>query len=172
MRQTIRSPILWGAVLAISAFFALAKFIPNSPLLEFLRTTQGTIGLAVTIAFIGSAFAIVRIGQADEGDHLVMGVALGWFATFLTGVWAMLWRLSDFPFWMYQSDFIALVIYLHILSGILHLSGLHAVKGRVPTRNWVVIGVLIAISGAIAATILVTRPNARIIVDFLEPYLR
>jgi hypothetical protein len=172
MRQTVRSPLVWGAIGAAIVFFLLATFVPVGPLLEFLRTTQTISGLAVAVAFVGSALVIVRAGQADEGDHLVMGVALGWFATFLTGVWAMLWRLSGQPTWMYNSDFNALLVYLYVVSGVLHLSGINAVKGVVPTRNWVIIGVVCGISFAIAATIIVTRPSAKAIVDWLEPWVR
>lgn len=172
MRMIVRSPIAWAALILVVLFILLKALLPQRLMLEVLRLLQTTMAIAVVTAYWPAALAIVRRGRADLGEHLILGIVLAFIGVALSGVWALLWRLSDEPAWMYQSDFNGFLVYLSILACLLHITAPGAIDGRVPTRNWIALGMAAGAAFFAAGIILVSRPNARAIVDVLEHWLR
>lgn len=87
----------------------------------------------------------LRHTYVDGPNILTVGIFVGWSATFLARGGSIVWRLVGQPPEWLNSSLWGFHIALSCVSALAHLVAPGAVAGRVPTRQWLKIGALVAI---------------------------
>lgn len=111
-------------------------------------------GIAVAYApIVRDAF---RHTYIDGPNILTIGIVVGWTATFFARGGSILWRLLGQPPEWLNSSLWGFPIALSCVAALAHLVAPGVVAGRVPTRQWLKIGALVAagvlaVSGMFAA---------------------
>lgn len=172
MPLILRSRTLWAALLLFSLYWAVARLVPNGPLMEGLHAVRVAICAVVVAAYAPvclEALARNRIGRVEQ---LSLGIVIGWGATLLSGLWSLLWRLAGQPAWMVNSDLNGFFIWAAILGAVLHVTAPGAVDGTVPRRTWTLTGLAFGAGALLAALILTRRPDVAALVEGLAPWVR
>lgn len=169
------SPVFWVASLLLIGFWVVAAFVPNTRLMESMRLVQITISAVVFFAYLPYATDAVLARRPNRIQQLALGIALGFFALAMNGVWSLVWRLSGQPYWMANSDIVGFFVWLSILSATLHITAPAPADGLIPRRNWILLGLSFGVGFASAALILTLAPDLHPIADWLqrlfdEPY--
>lgn len=100
-------------------------------------------GIAVAYApIVRDAF---RYSYIDGPNILTVGIFVGWSATFLARGGSIVWRLLGQPPDWLNSSLWGFHIALSCVAALAHLVAPGAVAGRVPTRQWLKIGALVAV---------------------------
>ena len=127
--------LAWGAV-------ALATRAPA--LIELLNGLVLAVGCGVCVAFLANAGEAMRAERPRADQILVAGIWWSWFAVIEQRVWSVVWRGLGTPMWLANSDFTTHFVSIALLAGLMHLAGPEAIDGRVPARQWVRIGLIVA----------------------------
>lgn len=163
---------VWIGLALLACYPLLGAALGTRPLTEALQAVRIAIGVAVAVAY-GTACLDALLGpRLDRVHQLALGIALAWTAAVLAGSWSLLWRLAGEPAWMLGSALEGFLVWLQILGGSLHLTAPGAIDGRVPKRNWIMLGLAAGGGAGLGALLVATRPDLRALVDALEPYLR
>jgi hypothetical protein len=80
----------------------------------------------------------------EGGDILAIGIFIAWLGVAYARGVSILWRLADKPVDWLDSPIWGLHIALSTIGAMCHLVAPGAVEGRVPTRQWIRIGLWVA----------------------------
>lgn len=144
MRLLIAWHVGWGAV---------ALFTDASPLIDFLNLLILPAALGVVVAFAPMVIEALTSPVLRKGDILSLGIWLSWVSIIEQRTWSITWVLMGRPAWWVTTDFSTHFFALTLLASILHLAGPEAIEGRVPTRQWIRIGVMVG-AGSLACGLL------------------
>ena len=102
----------------------------------------------------------VSLNRNGSGSHyLVLGMFVTWVATDLRHLWNWLWRFLAKPPDMIDHWFVALLVWVTFLGGVLHLTAKGAIDGEIPREYWIRLGATVAVGIAVALLVII----------FLEP---
>lgn len=138
--------IIWGV------FWVLAFFFVSGPvLIQITNYTVMAVAIAVIVSYIPNVIhALERGGPGiDRVGQLTIGIVLAWSASTVLRSWSAATRIFDLE-WMRDSPWIAFFLLNSTIAGILHLTAPGAIDGRIPGKNWVVVGAAIGIGVFIA----------------------
>lgn len=152
------------------AYWPVAVLTDNDAALETLRALQISISSVVLFSYAPEAWRILTKPYVDAEDQLILGIVLAWASVFEQGVWALLWRLSGKPMWMYDSDLNGFFVWQAIIGATLHVTAPGAVNGVVPKRNWILTGVAFVGGVLVGCVLLRYRPDAQGVVNWLEEW--
>lgn len=148
-----RSRIVRVAFVLVAAYWGAAFFVPPTLLIQTLNYVLIAVAVAVTFAYLPDVLHAVQMDRVDRVAQLTLGIALSWTAVIINRSWVGLIRINDAD-WMRASPVIGFYVFLSILAGVLHITAPGAIDGTVPRKNWVTIGVAIAI-GVLAAWLVI-----------------
>lgn len=149
-------------------YWPIAAITNNETALETLRAMQISISSVVLCSYAPEAWRILTKPFVDAEDQLILGIVLSWASVFEQGIWALLWRLSGKPIWMYDSDLNGFFVWQAIIGATLHVTAPGAVNGVVPRRNWILTGIAFGGGVLVGAMLLRYRPDADGLVRLLE----
>jgi hypothetical protein len=129
-----------------AAFAAAAVMIDAKTLVAVFNSAMGSLACGVCVAY----FPTIRnfLGsyrKIDRADLLALGIFFAWFAIVLRTGWAIAWRYNGYNLDWTDSYFQSYYIFLSICAAIFHLAAPGAIESRIPTIEWVKIGLLVAI---------------------------
>ncbi len=143
-RAIVAWHVLWGLP---------ALFVPAPTLIIVLNCLVFAIACGVITAYLPSVYRACTTERPNQGDILVVGIWLAWISLIEARVWSIAWRALNRPEWLVDTDITTHIIAMALLAGVMHLAGPEAIEGRVPTKQWIRIGVLVA-SGALVAIVM------------------
>ena len=145
--KALKSPIVLSFVGLTVLYWVLAYLTEFENWIVFMNAILLLVAISVLIAYFKPICYAVATGKIDRIDYLIMGVVLSWLSTILNRLWSTIYRSTGQPSWMFESDVLGYFIWMAIIGGILHLAAPGAIDGKVPTKNWIRVGV--AVSGGI-----------------------
>lgn len=141
-------------VVAVGYFLSIAV-LGQEQAIEIGNMILFSLAAGVTVTYTPTAYGGIRYVRLDGATVLSMGIWLGWASiTYRTGG-SILWRFFDKPDGWLDSALWGMHIIGSCCSALCHLLGPEAMNGRVPTKEWVRIGILVAVS-VFAAGLLAT----------------
>lgn len=170
-RADVRSTILWSCFLLGLAYLALNVFFPNNDVNIALDAVIAVLSIYVVAKYtVKSALAIFS-GDADSGSFLIVGVFLSWMTQSGRATGSIISRLSGFDSAWVNSEFFGWVKLATIFAAICHVVAAGAIrrdgKESVPAPSRYGLGITLAISFAVAATLLAFKPNVKPMIDDL-----
>lgn len=122
----------------------------QEPAIEVGNIITVSLACGIVVTYTPTAWAIIKYPVLDGASILSFGIWLGWSAIMYRTGGAIIWRLLDKPDNWLDSGWWGLHIALSCCSAIGHLIAPEAVNGRVPTKEWIRIGILVAVSVLVA----------------------
>lgn len=169
--KLIRSRSAWAATILLGGFWVVTAFTPRMETIEFLRIVQISVGVVVVVSYAAHALRALLEPYPTRVQQLSMGIDIGFLSLVLGGIWFLLWRMADQPYWMPNSRLAAFFIWLSILAGVLHVTAPGAVNGQVPTRAKVLLGLAVGSGALVFLTLLWHEPDLRPWINALEPWV-
>lgn len=163
--ETIKKQIVFATIVLVGTVFMLNFFVPNADLILAERIFQASVAMMVVVVYWPDARAAWRSDSPERGDYLIVGVAIGWVATFCQAMFSVIFRLAGMPMWFTNIDANSLWILMSAISGILHIVAPGAVDGVVPRRNRIVLGLGMGIAVMGICVVLWSRPDISVYVE-------
>lgn len=143
--------ILLGTVLA--GYPTSIALIGQEKAIETGNVMLLALAVGIMVAYAKNAWEAVHEPYILGGDVLAIGIFLSWSGVALARGGSILWRILDQPVSWLNSGWWGMHIALTAMGGICHLVAPRAISGRVPTRQWIKIGIATAVSVFIAAAL-------------------
>jgi hypothetical protein len=157
--ETIKKQIVFATIVLVGTVFMLNFFVPNADLILSERIFQASVAMMVVVVYWPDARAAWLSESPERGDYLIVGVTLGWIATFFQAMFSVVFRLAGMPLWFANIDANSLWILMSAISGILHIVAPGAVDGVVPRRNRIVLGIGMGVTVMGICVVLWSRPD-------------
>lgn len=172
IRDVWKSAVFRVAILVTGTVMAIAYFVPNDTLIEYLRIVQFSTSCAVMVTFAPHAWQALRMGTPDRDRQLALGIFISWSATALLGAWTLAWRLGGYPAWMPNSTVTVLQVVAVTCAAILHLTAPSVIGNRVPFRRNIKVGVAVGVIALTLMSLMTIRPNVEDALEIVRPYLQ
>jgi hypothetical protein len=157
--ETIKKQIVFATIVLVGTVFMLNFFVPNADLILSESIFQASVAMMVVVVYWPDARAAWLSESPERGDYLIVGVTLGWIATFFQAMFSVVFRLAGMPLWFANIDANSLWILMSAISGILHIVAPGAVDGVVPRRNRIVLGIGMGVTVMGICVVLWSRPD-------------
>jgi len=144
--NSLRRSTLLTMILAVILSYpcAIAVLGPKAAI-EIGNIMVFALSAGIVVAYGPIVKDALRHHYVDGPNILTIGIFVGWSATFLARGGSIIWRLLGQPPDWLNSSLWGFHIALSCVSALAHLIAPGAVAGRVPTRQWLKIGALVAI---------------------------
>lgn len=169
--ETIRSRVVFSSIMIIGVFLMLDVFVPDGDLIIAGRIFQASTAASVVVVYYPDARLAWKSNSPEVGDYLIVGITIGWGATFCQAMFSVIFRLAGQPWWFANADVNSLWILMSSISGWLHILAPGAVDGVVPRRNRIGLGVGIGLAVCATCLVLWSRPNIAPFLEFFRPVL-
>ncbi|MFC5421938.1 hypothetical protein ACFPOB_20460 [Bosea eneae] len=141
--------MLVGVVLSYPA--AIATLGPQKAI-EIGNIMVLALAAGIVVAYAPLAWMAFRKGGLIDGaDILSVGIFASWAGVLYARSGSILWRLSGQPVDWLNSGAWGFHIAFSCVGALCHLIAPEAVAGRVPTRQWIKIGALVALAVLVVA---------------------
>jgi hypothetical protein len=150
--NTLRRWTLIAMLLAVVASYPVAIVVLGAQkAIEIGNVMVLALSAGIVVAYAPVARDAFRYGMIDGANILSIGIFASWLATFVARGGSIVWRLAGQPpEWLNSAPW-GFHIALSCMGALCHLIAPEAVAGRVPTRQWIKIGVLVALTVLIVA---------------------
>jgi hypothetical protein len=169
--ETIRSRVVFSSILLVLTLLWLGVVIPEGDLIIACRIFQASTAASVVAVYWPDARFAWKSNSPEVGDYLIVGITIGWSATFCQAMFSVIYRLAGGPLWFANADINSLWIVMSSISGWLHIMAPGAVDGKVPRRNRLGLGAGIGAAVAVTCLVLWSRPNIGPALEFFRPAL-
>lgn len=133
-------------VLPNIVFCLVAMVAPADLLVQMLNGAIVALGIGVCIAYFPVIRGVLtdRHRWIDRADILALGIFLGWLAICGRAVWGLVWRYNEKPDDWVDGGVVSYLLYVGVCAAAFHLLAPGAVGHRIPSREWVKVGVICA----------------------------
>ena len=153
LRSLIRSRLTRTAVVLVAAYWIAAFFVPAPLVIVGFSYILIAIAVAVTVAYLPSVVQALAEDRLDRVAQLTIGIVLSWMAIIMARGWGNAIRILDQD-WMRNSPIVGFYLFISILAGVLHITAPGVINGKVPQRNWIILGCAIG-AGSLVAGVLI-----------------
>jgi hypothetical protein len=167
LKDLLHSRILQTAIALWLAYPLLAWHLDTEKLFAVLNGIAVAMSIAVIIAYWEGVHEALTTRSRDAGHILLLGVVCGWGGLFARQAAMWLWRWAGEPAWVINHKAFGFISVLVISAGALHLSARGAINNQIPRRNFVILGITVAV-GVLIGMLTVTfwpEPNP----DIMSP---
>lgn len=114
-----------------------------------------SVASGIVVAYAPVAWQAMRKGRLIDGaDILSIGIFTAWCGVAYARMGSIIWRMLDKPVSWLDSGWWGFHIAMTCMGALCHLVAPEAVSGRVPTKEWIRIGLMVA-AGVFCGAILV-----------------
>lgn len=114
-----------------------------------------SLACGIVVAYAPVAWDALRRGMIDGASILAMGILASWSGVAVARIVSVIWRVLDKPVDWLDSPWWGTHIALSAIGAICHLIAPEAVGGRIPTREWVRIGLMVAAGVFVGAGLII-----------------
>lgn len=137
--------LLLAALLASLGFALLANVVPTSSLINVLNGVFMGVMAAVLVIWVPGLYRALRQRRFGRVSQLVVGISLIWVAMGLQRGFSVFFRSVGQPNWLSNSPWLALIIYIAVIGGILHIiAPSTSDDGALPTQERWTLGIAFA----------------------------
>jgi hypothetical protein len=141
-------------VVVHAIYLLLVYFVDRADLITLMNGVMFSVAVAVVATFSRDTIRIIATGDVDREDYLLLGIIAAWASDVAVRFWTTLVRYLGRPEGFVDHPILALFLLWGIVGGVLHLTAPNAIKGKVPTRNWIKVGAAVGIGTVLAFLIL------------------
>lgn len=158
MRDVVRrlavSPMVWAFIGAQLAYLALSLLVDDAILL----TLTNAMVFCTLVAFVGTyirpTLQMLQVGRVDAADYVLLGIATWGISEAALRCYVTFMRVIQRPDLLIDSPVVAFFLFWMSLGIILLLTAPNAIKGKVPTRNWIKVGIAMGCGAALTVALL------------------
>lgn len=114
-----------------------------------------SLACGIVVAYAPVAWDALKRGMIDGASILAIGILSSWAAVAVARMVSVAWRVIDKPVEWLDSPWWGTHIALSTIGAMCHLVAPEAVGGRIPTREWVRIGLMVAAGVFIGAGLII-----------------
>lgn len=114
-----------------------------------------SLACGIVVAYAPVAWDALRRGMIDGASILAMGILASWAGVAVARIVSVVWRVLDKPVEWLDSPWWGTHIALSTIGAMCHLIAPEAVGGRIPTREWVRIGLMVAAGVFVGAGVVI-----------------
>lgn len=140
------NPIILGAIGITLSYMLTAFYFEKADIITFMQAIRAVVAIAVTLAYFPGAIGLVWTGKGNRSDYLILGIVCNWASDIGVGIWTTISRFYGRPEWMLDNKWLSFFLLIAVIGGVLHLTAPGAVGGKVPRRNWMVLGAVLALA--------------------------
>lgn len=159
MTRFVRNRIVLFVLFAWSLYWPIAWLTPRSIMLEAVNGWVAALSLGVLAAYLPGAWKALRTRPYRmRGAHLmILGISLIQIAIAFLFVWGWLFRVLDMPAWMVDNIIRGGMVHLLAIGSLLQmLAGDMADDDALPTRGWMHVGLIVAVTCGIVVAVMLT----------------
>lgn len=134
--------VLLGAV--IFSYPAAVLALGSRVAIETGNVILLSLASGIVVAYAPVAWDALKRGMIDGASILAIGILSSWAGVVVARSISILWRVVDKPVEWLDSPYWGLHILFSTIGAMCHLVAPEAVGGRIPTREWVRIGLMVA----------------------------
>lgn len=150
-----RSALLLIALSVALAYpTAVSVFGPRATI-EGSNVVMLSLAFGIVVAYAPSVWQDLKSATLDGAAILSIGIFASWSAIIYRTGSSILWRLNDKPVEWLDSGVWGFHIGISCFAALCHLIAPEAVSGRVPKRQWVRIGIMVAFGVFVGAGMVV-----------------
>lgn len=146
-----RVSLLLMILVVLASYPAAIMLLGPRKAIEIGNIMVLALSAGIVVAYAPVARDAFRYGLIDGANILSIGIFASWLGVLLARGGSIVWRLSGQPVDWLNSGWWGFHIALSCTGALCHLVAPEAVAGRVPTRQWIKIGVLVAITVMLVA---------------------
>ncbi len=139
-----RSTLILLLISVAGVYPLVAATFGSRVAIETANVVLLSLASGVVVAYAPVALSTFRTAMLDGAAILSLGIFIGWSGVTMARGGSIVWRLFDKPPEWLDSAVWGTHIVLSILSALCHMIAPEAVSGKVPTRQWVRIGLMVA----------------------------
>lgn len=125
------------------AFLLFALLVPAAVLIDAFNGAILALSVGVCVAYSPVIRNILgRYRNIDRADLLALGIFFGWFGIVLRTAWSLVWRYYGTPLEWLDTHFTSYFLFTSLCAAGFHLLAPGAIDSRVPTWEWVRVGLL------------------------------
>jgi hypothetical protein len=167
----LKDKAIFSAIIIFVVVGILDVFLPNADVILLARTLQAAGAATVVVIYWPDFIASLRMDEPQLGDFLIFGVTIGWMATFCQAIFVIIFRLAGNPWWFANSDLNLIWIATSILSAVMHVIAPGMIRGEVPRRNRIGLGVGTFMGVFIACSVMLIKPDLTVALERARPYI-
>ncbi len=114
-----------------------------------------SLACGIVVAYAPVAWEALRRGMIDGASILAIGILASWLGVALARVVSVAWRVLDKPLDWLDSPWWGTHIACSTVGAMCHLIAPEAMAGRIPTREWVRIGLMVAAGVFVGAGLII-----------------
>lgn len=147
------SPIIHLGVVIFGVYWFVALFV--DPVILIQLSTYVLIGasIAVVISYLPNLVYSLAQPKIDRVGLFTLGIVLAWTMSACLRFWSAGMRYFDVDS-MRDSPVVGMLLLGSAMAGVLHIVAPGAIEGRIPSGNWIMVGVAVG-CGALIAGILI-----------------
>lgn len=146
--------MVWIILVLAAIYTVMAWFVDTQYLLTLMHATVFFVAATVVVYYLPTVIPTIIRGRGTREECLILGIVLAWSSTGAVRLWSSVYRVLDRPAWMYENAVFGFLLLAGIVGGVMHLTALHVVDGRVPPRRWLDVAVILGL-GVLSAAALV-----------------
>lgn len=145
--------VLLGAV--IFSYPAAVLTLGSRAAIETGNVILLSLACGIVVAYAPVAWDALKRGMIDGASILAIGILSSWAGVAVARTVSVVWRVVDKPVDWLDSPWWGTHIALSTIGAMCHLVAPEAVGGRIPTREWVRIGLMVAAGVFIGAGLVI-----------------
>ena len=168
--ETIRSIIVWAAVLLFIGYQIVNAFVANGEMIIYVRILDISATTAALYIFARDAWKGLWRRAPRPRDFLITGIWLKFFSAWLIGIYGVVYRLAGEPKWLFNNEILPLALMIGIVAVVLHICT-PGTAGAVPRRSQYALAVSLGAATLIAGFLVASKPDIRPWVEPLKPWI-
>jgi len=157
LRKFVTSKLIWIFALLHLIYLFVVLLLPKQDLITLMNGLLFCVAAAVCVTFMRETVRIIVLGNVDREDYLLLGIVISWASDVFIRAWVSVMRFLGRPESIVDHPILGLFILWSIIGGSLHLAAPNAFRGKVPTENWVKLGITVLFGTTIAFILIFLR---------------
>ena len=150
-----RRILLWMSIVVILSYPCAIMVLGPQRAIEIGNVMVLALAVRIVVAYAPVVRDAMRHGLVDGANILSVGIFTSWLAVVIARGGSIIWRLAGQPVEWLNSAPWGVHIALSCVGALCHLIAPEAVAGRVPTKQWIKIGILVALGVLFAGSLAV-----------------
>lgn len=157
LKAIVMSKMVWVFAALHVAYLLVAFLMPRQDVITLMNGLLFCVAAAVCVTFTRDTVRIIMLGDIDREDYLLLGIVVSWASDVCIRAWVSVMRFLGRPETIVDHPMLGLFILWSIIGGSLHLTAPNAFRGKVPTKNWVKLGITVLFGTTIAFMLIFLR---------------
>ena len=139
-----RVTVVLMMILIAVGYYGSIAILGSAKAIEIGNVMVLALATGIVVAYAPVAWQAMKHDPIDGANILSLGIFTSWAGVLVARGVSIIWRLAGQPVDWLNSGWWGIHIALSCIGGLYHIVAPEAVAGRVPTKHWIRIGLLVA----------------------------